>query len=131
MDKKLRLKKNKNQRGISIYLAVLIMSVIMAVVLGLNTILIGQIKTIRRAGYSVTAYYAAETGMEAALNDPSCTSTCGVIIPFEGVLDLEGGGTASYSVQGEVPGLNCPGTEYCLKSVGTFQQTERAIQISK
>jgi hypothetical protein len=131
MIKKISFNIAAGQRGVSLYLAILIMSILLAIVLGLDAILIGQIKTTREIGYSVTAFYAAETGIETALSDSSCTSTCGSIVPFEGTLDLGGGDTASYSVRGEGPSANCLGMEYCLKSTGIFKQTKRAIQISR
>ncbi len=55
---------NLSQKGISLYIAVVILSIILAIVLGLNTILLGQIKMIRGIGYSEIAFYTADTGAE-------------------------------------------------------------------
>ena len=119
------------EKGVSIYLAVMIMAILLAIVLGLNAILVGQIKIIRNMGYSVVAFYAAETGIEAALYDPSCETTC----ELHADLDLGGGNISHYDVYGLSPGSNpqgnCSGIYYCLQSMGTFEQTRRAIQVSR
>jgi len=105
-------------------LAVMIMAIMLAIVLGLNAILVSQIKTIRNMGYSVVAFYAAETGIEEALK-----SECLPICPSGNL------GEASYTVVKLDPGdETCPGfseISYCLRSVGVFQGTRRAIQVSR
>lgn len=58
---------NHYQKGISLYLAVIIMAILLAIVLGLSTILFGQIRTIRGMGDSVIAFYHADTGIEGRL----------------------------------------------------------------
>jgi hypothetical protein len=112
------------KKGISIYLAIIIMALLLAIVLGLNTILVSQIKVIRNIGYSVSAFYAAETGIEEALKS-ECLPTC----PAGNL------GAASYSVvklsQGQETCPNQLGINYCLRSVGIFQGTRRAIQVSR
>ncbi len=119
---------SNTKKGVSIYLAVMIMAIMLAIVLGLNTILVGQIKTIRNMGYSVVAFYAAETGIEQALYDSGCDSSACV---KNGQLDLGGGNFAQYNVVGIDSGGDCIGDNYCLQSVGTFEQTKRAIQVSR
>jgi hypothetical protein len=130
--KKLLITANKGQRGISIYLAVITMSILLAIIIGLDAILVGQIKATRDMGYSVTAFYAAETGIEEALNDPYCTTTCLGYINKE--LDLGAGGKAYYTVSGYFPiwtnGCTTTAT-YCLKSVGIFNNIKRAVYISR
>lgn len=59
---------NKNsQRGISLFLALIIMSIFLAIGLALNAILIGQIKTLSGMEESAVALYAADTGIERIL----------------------------------------------------------------
>jgi hypothetical protein len=128
----LSISKNFYKKGVSIYLAIIIMAVLASIIFGLDTILIGQIKTIREIGYSVTAFYAAETGIEEALNDSDCTTTCLGYVNKE--LDLGAAGKAYYTVSGYPPiGTNgCTTTaEYCLKSAGTFNNVKRAVYISR
>lgn len=56
-----------HQRGASLYLAVMLMSVVLAIALGINTILVSQLKTTKGLGDSVIAFYAADTAMEKFL----------------------------------------------------------------
>jgi hypothetical protein len=55
---------NFYQKGSALYISLIILSVILAIVLGLSAILIGQIRTLRNVSDIVTAYHAAETGWE-------------------------------------------------------------------
>ena len=120
---------NKNpQRGISLYLSVIILAIILAIVLGLSAILFGQIKIVREMGYSVVAFYAADTGIEkvlAMINPEECTESnhC------EGKLD----NGASYSVitlAGSTQDCDSQ-YSYCIRSVGTYKETQRAIEVKK
>jgi hypothetical protein len=109
------------KKGVSIYLAIIIMAALLAIVLGLNAILISQIKIIRNMGYSVVAFYAAEAGIEGALKIENATSS-----------SLANG--ASYVVTKLSPGTGvCLATanNYCLVSIGNYQGTRRAIQVSR
>lgn len=105
-------------------MALIIMAIMLAIVLGLNAILIGQIKITRDMGYSVVAFYAAETGIENSLYTEEA-----VLIP----ISLPNG--ASYTVtklsKGESTCPDLPEISYCLRSVGTFQGTRRTIQVSR
>jgi len=57
----------KKQKGISIYLVVVILSVVLAIILGVNTVLTQQLVNIREMGYGVSAFYAADSGVEEAI----------------------------------------------------------------
>ena len=57
----------KSQKGVSILLTSLIMSVILAIGLGLSAILIPQIKIMAEIDYSIVAFFAADSGIEKSL----------------------------------------------------------------
>jgi hypothetical protein len=118
------------QKGTSVFMGILVMTVLLTISLGMTSALVVQIKTIRNVGYSVTAFYAAETGIETALNDPNCTTTCAGYTDVN--LDLDDGSKAYYtlSATGPLP-PDCLGSNFCVKSVGTYNGTRRAIQISR
>lgn len=64
------------QRGVAVYLAIVIMFLLLGIGVGLATILIGQIKIMSGIGDSVVAFYAADTGIERALyEDKRCKQT--------------------------------------------------------
>jgi len=117
-----------SQKGVSLYLAIVIMVILLAIVLSVATILVGQLKMIREMENSVIAFYAADTGIEEVLE---------VIIHDAGTPDsrypLTGQtsvGDASYYVQVFLPGeSDCNASLYCVKSVGTYKGTRRAIEV--
>ncbi len=112
----------KYQRGVSLYLALMVMTVMLAMALGLSSIFIGQIKTIKQMGNSVIALSAADTGIEAILlnrNNP-------VDIP-ETV--LSNGATYQVAVAAGGEG-DCPASNnFCIKSIGSYLGTKRAVEI--
>lgn len=56
-----------SQKGISLILTFFIMTIILAIVLGVGAILVSEIKIIRAMGNSVVAFYAADSGIEKTL----------------------------------------------------------------
>ena len=58
---------NHHQRGVSLVVTFLIMTIMLSIVLSVSIILVSQIKVIRNIGSSVSAFYAAETGNEKTL----------------------------------------------------------------
>lgn len=116
------MKIQNSNKGVSLYLAVLITSILLAIALGLSTIFLGQSKTIRGMGYSVIAFYAADAGIEKILTQ----RTNPVSIP-ETLLSNE----AIYQVIVTAGGTgNCQAVNYCIKSLGTYKETSRAIEIT-
>ena len=117
-----------SERGVSLYLAVLLMGIILAIALGLTTIALNQLKMIRGLGDSVVAFYAADTGVEVSLYD---------YYKGAGIQDHSGSvGGAAYSANGfSVPPntSDCPAPNqyYCFRSVGSYLSTRRAIEISR
>ena len=97
----------KCERGVSLYLALLVMAILLSIGLGMSAISFGQIKIIRGIGDSVVAFYAADTGIEEVLYRG--TDVSGV---------LENG--ASYSAEILLSGPECTASNYCIKSKGIF-----------
>jgi len=56
--------KIKNQKGVALYLALVIMTIFLSMSLGLTVIMTSQRKMVRGIDYSVTALCAADTGIE-------------------------------------------------------------------
>lgn len=116
-------------KGVSLYFGVLITSVLLAIVLGVSVIVFSQIKMIKGMGDSVVALYAADAGSERALY---LLYREGFSLPFSTSSSV---GSAFYSVNGYSSGTeDCPhppNDYYCLKSVGSYQETERSIENSR
>ena len=108
---------NQNlKKGVSIYFALIIMFILLAISLGISLIIISQAKMIREMGDSVTAFYAADTGIENSLYNSRQKGEIGGI---PGPILI---GDANYTVT-KVIG------EEKWRSVGTFKQVKRAIEI--
>jgi len=123
------LRKNSNcQKGISLYLIIMILSLLFGISLGLSSLLVAQFKMIRGIEESVIAFYAADTGIEKTLFN--------IVSSDFGSLS----NNATYTVEtkcaqdfGACPeGLevdnNCEAFRYCIRSEGKFKEIKRAIE---
>jgi uncharacterized protein (UPF0333 family) len=106
-------------RGVSLLFAVLILSVVLSIGLGLSVLLIQQIKTISETGHSVIAFFAADNGIEEVLTMATTTSIAETALP----------NGAKYEVIVTTPGPDCAAPNFCIKSIGSYGQTKRAIEI--
>ena len=60
----------KLQKGsVSIYISVMLLSVLLVISSGIATLMLNQIKMSSQIGHSVVSYYAAEAGIERCLYD--------------------------------------------------------------
>ena len=103
----------QKQKGVALYLTLVILSVLTVALLALIGISISQIKVIRTLSDSVVAFCAADTGIEHSLYNVFKEAGTGEV---SGLLN-----EASYSVSAG------DGT---FTSVGEYKNTERAIEIS-
>jgi hypothetical protein len=111
------------QSGTSLYLAIVIMIILLAIALGLATIFLGQVEIVREMGYSVIAFYAADAGIEKVLIDR------GDPLPLDGYSDtLENGSSYILSVFSSGYG-GCTAPYFCIKSIGTYKEINRSIEI--
>jgi len=134
------------EQGVSLYLAVIIMSILLAIVLGMSTILFYQLKMVGETGSSVVAFYAADTGIERALYDENnCLQmdslSCGLILGCK--IDVDGDGLCDGLGDKYDPdevSLGGSGAKYKtqfvagspngFRSKGSFRKTKRAIEIT-
>ena len=110
-----------SKKGVSLYIAVIILTIMLAMVFGLSAIVSNQIRMIRGMGDSVAALYAADTGIERVLYNIRIELGDGTGLSS---LDEFGSGYG-YSINK----ISC-GAKTCLQSVGTYKQTKRAIEAS-
>jgi len=127
--------KSQKSRGVSLYLAFMIMTVLLALALGINAILFGQIKMVRGMGNSVIAFYAADTGIERVLKEGVLAEPCPdcyLDLNNNGFQDEEDSAYRVRIIPAGQPGCPSPPASYnCIKSVGIFKETKRAIEISR
>jgi len=136
---------NNKEKGIAIYLAIALISFLMAIGLGLSGILTSQLRNLEGLGDSVFAFYAANTGMERILewvyiqgelptdfenlNTPKCTETDPCYL--ENIRHLGTNDPAEYYFIIESSGVgSCEASfSYCIKSMGSYGTAARAIQV--
>lgn len=145
----------KNQKGFSLFITVVFMSIMLSIVIGLNTILFGQLKSLSQAGNSVVAFYAADAGSEYILTTIIGGTNPPNIVP---VTSLPGNGS-TYQIETKCCSKNsnplstciydnsdgdttndcpaspgvfdtaCQGKMYCSKVIGTYKNTRRVIEV--
>ena len=105
-----------SKKGVSLYLALMIMFILLAIGLGISLIIVSQMKMMKGMGDSVVAFYAADTGIEHSLYNKRVKGETGEIsdTPL---------GEASYEIT-KIFGENI------WQSVGTFKGVKRAVEIS-
>lgn len=138
------LNKIKNQKGVSLFLALVIMTIFLAMGSGLSVILVSQKKVIRGIDYSVKALGAADTGVEEMLYlDKKCNEAGCCVYPGCGVSDpckenescsgVRSGYNLSGSLSNEADyevtfSRNCGINT--IKSTGSYEEAKRAFEIN-
>ncbi len=120
MSLKLKEKQSK-ERGSSILYVTLLVGALLVVVLGISGILIYQIKITSGIGYSVVAFYAADSGIENLLlnrNNPS-----------DKTVNLQNNATYKIFVLGGGEDGCSAELNYCVRSLGSYMGVKRAIEI--
>ena len=135
-------KSGGGQKGVSLYFSIIILSILLAIVLGLGTILIGQTRMIKGMGDSVAAFYGADTGVERILyEDKLCrcgSLDCCTGLPCVDIATCDKGRLGSPVPPG-VTGIVGQATYQVtfddgatdITSTGMYSGTRRAIQVSR
>ena len=132
------------EAGVSLYLTVVILSLLLAIALAGSSLLIGQLGRLKSSGNSVLAFYAADAGIERALliDNKNCATspsvaeriTC-VQTGINGLTsqDKTLANSATFTLEIAPGGSGfCPaGENYCVKSKGVFKDATRTLRISR
>ncbi len=122
---------NKNNKGSSIYFAIAIISIVLGIVLGASSILITQIRIIREMGYSVSAIYAADSGIEKILFDIRQTDMD--VNNFPGMVGSFGEGNYQYEIKASdflfSSDPECDAANICIRATGRYLSAQRGIEI--
>jgi len=122
------------EQGVSVFFACIVMLILLAIVLGITTILTSEIKMIKSIGFSVVALYAADTGMERVLYEdefcrqqlPPCAWPCELDCSrlSDGASFSDTIGEASYTA-------TASNSATTFQSIGFYKQTRRAIETNR
>ncbi len=120
------------KKGSSLYFALVIMTVVSGIAIGLSAVLINQIRIARGMGNSVVALYAADSGIEDALEIMRRLGEDGEAkLLTVGEQEISVGElTATYKIlatSSDEPA--CSAKNFCIKSIGEFLNVRRAIEI--
>lgn len=119
-----------NDSGVSVVLALFVLSAVLAIALSLSNILLSELRLGRSVGNSVPAFFAADSGIEKILtvrDDPITFSEC-TDPPPAVTCELSSG--ARFWVEVTPAGSDCTADNYCIKSIGEFRDTRRAIEVN-
>jgi hypothetical protein len=121
----------KSEKGVSLFFAILILSSVLAISFGISAILFSQIKTIAEVGRSVVAFFTADAGIENGLFSLYKEN---IAPPYQisGYLDLNQNGIQdsrdpNFTVE-VMGGENCGARFFCIKSIGSYSDTNRSIE---
>lgn len=115
---------NENQKGVSVYITIVILAILLAVSLGLSSIIVGGAKMVENLDNSVKAFHAADTGIEKTLYNIRILGSC--TTPVTGTLGTD----YTYSVTITYSGASCTETGTVIESLGTYKTTNRKIEAS-
>jgi len=139
-----KLKTQNLEKGVSLYLALIIMTILLAIGVGISTIIISQMKMIGGMGDSVVAFHAADTGIERALYGDgtgipashygptfinSSSYEVDVVCCQSGIVPCAWG--AGECPPGLTEDSTCTASYFCYKSVGTYKGIKRAIEATR
>lgn len=146
----------QKEKGISLYITLILTSIILAVGLGMSLILLGQLRMTKEIGDSLKAFYAADAGIEHALSleyddmwnygdidylKNGLTDIFGTEYGYEVEITCceEGEPSCKLSAALACPDPLSPEDEctntgagyFCYKSKGTYKGVTRAIEIKR
>ncbi len=122
---------NNNQKGVSVYLTVVMLAVLLAISLGLSSIIVGGAKIAQVLGNSVKSFHAADTGIEKALycvktNSGDCSSSLSCANTSNTFSDGYGWTVTMF----DSGGTSCTTSVSSIESNGTYLTTKRKIEVS-
>jgi hypothetical protein len=125
------------EKGVSVFLAIIILSVLLAIGLGLSAILVSQIRMIKEIGDSISSFFAADTGAERMLyEDKMCRqSGCGSLswscLDVVNCDDGRSAGSVSGTVGNASYQANTNNGATSISSQGIYKGTRRAVKIER
>ena len=126
------LTKKQNFKGVSLYVVLMVLSILLGISLGLNSLFVGQLKIFVSAEDSVSAFYAADTGIERNLFEMQESYTNiplfdgGATFSVETVCNPDFDYCATFCPTCNSP-ASCTAPRFCMTSNGEFNGVKRAL----
>lgn len=123
------------EKGLAIVLALLVLSSILAIALGVSTILLKEVQFGKSAGLYIPALFAADSGIEKILtlrNDPDTFGGCRTKTDAMARDDckLSNGALFWVKIRAKATDPTCGAENFCIESTGEYQGTRRAIEVN-
>ena len=129
------LTKKQNLKGVSLYLVLMALSILLGISLGLSSLFAAQLKIFVSAENSVGAFYAADTGIEKGLYQVQ-GSHSGSLFGGDAVFDVVTTCNLAYTFcqdEDSCPTCHfdagCDAPRFCILSTGTLKGIKRKIEV--
>lgn len=143
----------KKEKGVSLYLLIIAMMIILGIVLSLSLLILIRFKSVRGLGDSVVSFYLADSGVEQQLYELKERAGRGSISrdfsswsqldnaslevstrcrpEYTKCSELCPGGNGSEKCMSPEPDKPnyCSAPRFCIRSSGSFSGTKRAIKV--
>lgn len=117
-------KKNINQEeGVALILTVIIISAVMMIASMIANIVITQLQLVEDIGSSVSAIYAADSGVECQLYNIRQGESLNCYTAAGGNITMFNGASVETAVSGNPP-------SYMIESLGSYRSVKRKFQVN-
>jgi len=127
------MNKLKEQKGVSLFISIMVLSAIMAIGFGLSSLLIGEIEISRDINNFVPAIYAADSGIERVLYKLRKNGDF-ISCPDTGACTISGAMSngAGYTAIVLDSGVSwCPvASAICIRGLGNLADTHRGFEVT-
>ena len=113
------------EKGVSLYMTMILMAVLLAMVLGVTSIIINGLNIAKGVTESVKAFHAADTGIEESLYEIRINGSCIAPSPISG--GLNGDPEWNYSFPQYTCELVTPSIS--IRSKGVYHESQRMIEV--
>lgn len=130
MSKHVKQKKN----GVALILSIFVLSSILTISFGISSVFLKEIRLTREAGFSIPAFFAADSGIEKILtlrSDPKSFTQCVAKSGAQTEPACQLGNGAIFWIAAKATGEDgCAAANFCVVSNGEYRGTRRAIEIN-
>jgi hypothetical protein len=115
----------RSEKGVSLYMTIVMMAVLFTMVLGVTIIIIRGLDILKGASDSIKAFHAADTGVERALYNIRVNNDCSPICGTPCTI----GGDSNWTYSLDYTG-GCSASSISISAKGTYYGSQRKIEVS-
>ena len=130
LEKETCLPGRQAEKGVSLYMTVILMAVLLSMVLGVTAIIINGLNIAKGVTDSVKAFHAADTGIENALYRIRIENDCSDPCTFPNPCTLSWGDSEWYYTFTNYTPCDLSIPSISIKSRGVYHESQRMIEVS-